>query len=159
MSIRSTSAWSMNASKRTRPPSMVSQKIIKLGRGGRCGVRDGWGVLERTAVLEVGGDPGGSERVAAGGIGQGSRFGPPFDHLEDVEARHQRAHKLVPLVHAAEQPALIVTPDASGLDVGVQVALKAWMAGHFVPLATFLVQPQHQPLTVLVNGPVPHAPP
>jgi len=37
-------------------------------------------------------------------------------------------------VHAAEQPAFTVTRDASGLDVGVQVALKSRMAGHLMPI-------------------------
>ena len=66
-------------------------------------IGDGLGVLERAAVLQVGGDAGGSKRVAAGGVGQGGRLRPPLDHLEDVEPRHRLAGQLVPLVHAAEQ--------------------------------------------------------
>ncbi len=54
------------------------------------------------------GDAGGSERVAAGGIGQGSRLDPPLD----VEPRLWCAHKLVPNVDAAEKPPLGVSSDA-----------------------------------------------
>src|SRR5260370_17954757 len=57
----------------------LPRSVVKLGRPGRFVIGDGLGVLKCAAVLEVSGDPGSSERVTAGGIGQGGRLGPPLD--------------------------------------------------------------------------------
>jgi hypothetical protein len=63
---------------------------------------------------------------------------------------------LSPLMHAPEEPPLVVPGDAGSPDIVVQVALKAWMAGHIVPLATFLMQSEPQPLTMLEIVSDPH---
>jgi len=60
-------------------------------------IRDGLGVLERTAIKQICRDTSGSECVAAGGVGQSSLLRPPLDHLEDVEPAHCVASELVAL--------------------------------------------------------------
>jgi len=105
-------------------------------------IGDGLGMLKSSTILQVSGDAGGSKRVAAGGIGEGGHLSSPLDHVEDVEPRHCLVRKPVAFVHAAEKPLLGVASDASSPDIGIQVALKAQMAGHFVPFTPFLMQPQ-----------------
>src|SRR5207253_1803770 len=81
---------------------------------------------------------------------------PPLDHVEDVEPRHRLVCQLVALVHAAEETPLGVAGDPRSPDVGVQVALKAWMAGHLMAFAALFVQPEPQPLPMLEKVANPH---
>src|SRR5580704_10165729 len=99
-------------------------------------------MLKSSTILQVSGDAGGSKRVAAGGVVEGGCFSPALDHMEDVEPRHYLVGEPVALVYAAEKPALGVASDASSPDISVQVVLKDRMAGHIVPFASFLMQPQ-----------------
>ncbi len=48
--------------------------------------RDLLGVLERAAVLQIGGNPGRPKSMATGGVGQGGALGPPLDHVKHVTA-------------------------------------------------------------------------
>jgi hypothetical protein len=59
--------------------------------------------------------------------------------MEGVEPRHCLVREPVALVHAAEKPSLCIATDASSPDIGVQVTLKARMAGHLVPFTPFLM--------------------
>jgi hypothetical protein len=47
--------------------------IIEFGRAWRFVVSNSLSVLQRSAVLQVRGNPGGPKRMAAGGVGEGSR--------------------------------------------------------------------------------------
>src|SRR5260370_15049141 len=69
--------------------------------------------------------------------------------MKAVETRHGLVRQLVSLVYAAEEQALVLAGDARSLEIVVQVALKARMAGHLVPLAAFLMEPEPQPLPML----------
>ena len=57
-------------------------------------------VFERATVLQIGGNPGRSERMAAGGVGQRGCFGPSLDHIEHVAAYHGIAGQIVALFEA-----------------------------------------------------------
>jgi hypothetical protein len=60
-------------------------------------------MLESPAVQQIRRDAGGSECMAAGGIGESRLFWPPLDHLKDVEAAHGIAGEVVALVYAPKQ--------------------------------------------------------
>src|SRR4051794_8473804 len=63
--------------------------IVKLG-GSRALVRSHFlGVLKRTAIGEIGGDPGGTERVAADRLGNAGRRGTPSDHAPGIGLAHR----------------------------------------------------------------------
>ena len=49
---------------------LVAGAVVELGGAGGFVCRDHRGVFGGAAVLEVGGDAGGSESVAAGGVGE-----------------------------------------------------------------------------------------
>jgi hypothetical protein len=59
--------------------------------------------------------------VAAGGVGEAGRFGPPLDHSQDVVCIHPIGSQIVSLTDAAEQPALLVFVDSSGFDKRIEV--------------------------------------
>jgi len=121
---------------------LLSRSVIELSGPGRFVVRDGLGVLERPAILQIRRDTGSPEGVATGGIGEGGGLRPPLDHLEDVKPRHGLVRELVPLVHTAEETPLVVADNARRLDVGVQVAHKTRMAGYLMTLAALLMEPE-----------------
>jgi hypothetical protein len=50
--------------------------MMKLGRPGRLVVRDGLGVLERPAILEVSCDPSRTKSMTTGGIGESGPLCP-----------------------------------------------------------------------------------
>src|SRR5229473_6140214 len=128
---------------------LLPRTVVKFGGPRRFMIGDGLGMLEGPAVFEIGCDAGGAKRVAAGRVGQGGGLGSALDHMEYVESGHGFFAEPLALTHAAEQGALLVTGNTRRLDPGCQVSLQLGMAGHFVTLAAFLVQPQPQPLAVL----------
>jgi RNA-directed DNA polymerase len=83
-------------------------------------------VLERAAVREVGGDPGGAERVATDFGRDAGRFGATADHAPGVGLVHGAVGQRIGFVAArgAEQPALAVPGDAGRVD-----ALDALIVG------------------------------
>src|SRR4051812_21737529 len=63
--------------------------VIELG-GSRALVRSLFlGVLERTAIGEIGGDPGGTERMAADRLGNAGRSGATPDHAPGIGLAHR----------------------------------------------------------------------
>jgi hypothetical protein len=59
--------------------------IIELRRARRLVICDLLRVLDYTTVLQISGDPGGSESVAAGRLGQSGLSGAPFDHRQHLQ--------------------------------------------------------------------------
>ncbi len=76
-------------------------------------------MLERAAVLKIGCNPGRAKSVAAGGVGQGGRLGPPLDHVKNVAARDRVIGQLIALFKAPKQRSLFLITDAGGCDPGV----------------------------------------
>jgi hypothetical protein len=99
--------------------------------------------IERAAVREVSGDPGGAERVAADFRCNTGRRGPLPDHPPGVRLPHGflRQHSAVMATAGAEQPALAIFGDAGRVDIGAQRLGQCVMARHAVLLAAFLMQP------------------
>jgi RNA-directed DNA polymerase len=83
-------------------------------------------VLERAAVREVGGNPGGAERVATDFGRDAGRFGATADHAPGAGLVHGAVGQRIGFVAArgAEQPALAVPGDAGRVD-----ALDALIVG------------------------------
>jgi hypothetical protein len=92
------------------------------------------GVLNGAAVLQVGSDARGAERVTASGCRQPCREGPAFDHAEHVGPGHRIIGKLAALVYAAEERTLLLVSDAGSCEVGVHVGIGVVVGRHFVPL-------------------------
>lgn len=111
----------------------------------RCAgvVRHSSRLLERAAVLEMGGDPRGPERMIANlGVDAGSRRTAP-DHRIGIGLGQGRARKPIGAVpYRAEQRPLVISADAGRIDVGVQIDLEIVVAGHGMRLAAFLLQQQ-----------------
>ena len=57
-------------------------------------------VFEGGTVLQVSGNPGRSECMAAGGLGKSGCFGPSLNHIEYVAADYRIAGELVALFEA-----------------------------------------------------------
>ena len=58
--------------------NLILCPIIELRRTGRLVSGDLLSVFEGATVLQISGNPGRSECMAAGGVGKGRCFGPPF---------------------------------------------------------------------------------
>ena len=147
---------------RTRLPGMTRQKICQaLSRSppaspghrslraldGVPGIRiasksDGVtnrGVFERSAGLEIGGDAGRAEHVAAeldpeAGVGRA-----PAHHAVGVDAVHR-------LVGEHGRGGLAVLADAGRGEILIEELFELVMRRHFVALAAFLVKAHHQRL-------------
>src|SRR5262249_52292230 len=91
----------------------------------------------------------GPKCVTTRGIGEGGSLRPPLYHVEDVKAGHCFVGELVAPVHAAEKPRLLGASDICSPDVGVQVVLKAGMAGYLMPFAALFIEPEPPALPVL----------
>src|SRR5271156_792671 len=98
--------------------------------------------LERPPVLKVSGDPSRAEGVAAGGVGQGGIPGAPLDHVKHVAPRHRIAGELVALANAPKQWTLLILANARSSNPDVEVLVQRMMAGHFMALAAFFMQPE-----------------
>jgi hypothetical protein len=105
-------------------------------------------MFERTAVLEVGGDASSTKCVAAGGIGQGGRLSPPFDHRQDIFPPHRIVSKFVSFPNRAEERPFLVAPDLCGLYPSVQIFGEVVVARHLVVFTAFLMEPQPGTLAV-----------
>src|SRR5713101_1759762 len=120
----------------------LSGAIVKLRRPGRFVISEGLGMFEHATVLQVGGDTGRAEGMATGRVGQGGGVRPPLDHVQHVESGHRLLAEPVALADAAKQRPLLVATDHGCREPGVQIFREGWMAGNFVSLAAFLVQPK-----------------
>jgi hypothetical protein len=69
--------------------------------------------------------------------------------LKDIESDHGIAGEVVALVHAPKQRLLLFPGYSGRLDPVIQMDFQARMAGHLVPLAAFLVEPEPPTLAVL----------
>ncbi len=112
------------------------------------------GVLECPAVLEVGGDAGGAERVVADrGFDSGS-CGPSADHPPGVSLGHRRTGKRPSSFDGdgTEKGAFLIFPEVGGGEVSVEILLEGVVGGDVVALPTFFVesQPRALPLRVVV---------
>jgi len=76
--------------------------------------RDRLRILDGTAVLEVGGDAGGSESVAAGGVGESCFKGPPLYHSQDIGSGQWVLCDLPVSVNTAKQRCFLLVSDARG---------------------------------------------
>jgi hypothetical protein len=105
-------------------------------------VRHGGRVLERAAVLQVGGDPGRPEAVVADPRADAGGKRPSLHHGVGIGLRQGSAAELPgPAADRPEEPPLRIRADPGLVQIGVQVGLKRVVAGHLVPLAAFLPQP------------------
>src|SRR4051812_19188346 len=114
----------------------VVAAVVELGGAGAGVVGHGGGVLQRAAVLEVGGDAGGAEAVVADRGGDAGGGGAAADHGVGVGLRQGRAGELAgAAADGAEQRPLRVAAQAGAVEVGGEVVIKVVVAGHLVPLA------------------------
>ena len=104
-------------------------------------------MLERAAVGEIGGDPGGAKRVATDFRRDAGRLGAAADHAPGVGLVHRTLGQRIGFVTArgAEQPALAVLSDPGRIDVSTQGLGERVMARHRMFLAAFLMQPDGPP--------------
>ena len=82
--------------------------------------------------------------------GSPARVRPALHHPEHVRARHRIRRDLPPLVHAPEERRLLFVPDAGRIEIRIEIRFGIVVAGDFVPLAAFFMQPNPPPLAVLV---------
>lgn len=108
-------------------------------------VGDRGGAFQSPAVLEVGRDAGGPERVIADLGGDACRLRPPLNHGVGLGAGEGRAGEFGgPAPDRAEQRAVRVLADAGPVQVGVQVAFQVVVTGQGHRLAALLVQAHPQ---------------
>jgi hypothetical protein len=122
--------------------NLILGAIIELRGSWRLVRGDLLSVFEGATVLQISGNPGRSECMAAGGVGQGGSFGPPLDHIKHITAYHRVAGELAALFEGPEERPFLVVADAGGRDPSVQIFIEAVMAGHLMPFAAFLVESQ-----------------
>src|SRR3954451_17495258 len=77
--------------------------------------------VDGAATLQVGGDAGGPERIAANLFGQADRLCPLFDHPLGVDAVHRAAGQRRVAVDGAEERAPPISAEWSG---GTAIALE-----------------------------------
>ncbi len=82
---------------------LVLGPVIELGRPRGLMGGNGLGVLDRAAVLEIGGDPGGPEGVAVGLVGQPRGSSSTLDHPEDIVSGDPLLRQLPVPVQGAEK--------------------------------------------------------
>jgi len=82
--------------------NLILGPIIEFRGAGRLVRGDLLSMFEGATVLQISGNPGRSECMAAGGIGKGGCFGPPLYHVKHVTADHRIAGELVALFEAPE---------------------------------------------------------
>jgi hypothetical protein len=112
--------------------------IVELGRARRLVIGDVLRVLERALVLEIRGDGGRAEGVAADAGLDAGRLRPPLNHPVGVHVPHGFAGERSGLAGGrAKQWAV----RAGGGDVFIEVHVQIVVTGHLVLLAAFLVQP------------------
>src|SRR4051794_38341514 len=80
--------------------------------------------VDGAAGLQVGGDAGGPERMAADPRREAGGDGPPLYHGQGIVPAERPVRELAGFPeHGAEQRPLPVGGDARGLDVGVEISL------------------------------------
>jgi hypothetical protein len=121
--------------------------VVELGRARAFVRRHFLGVLERTAIGEIGGNSGCPEPVAADFRGDTGCSGAPADHPAGVRLARWLVgqHAAVVPARCAEHPAFAVLDDAGGLDVGAQRLGERVMARHAVLLAVKWAAPMAFP--------------
>jgi len=122
--------------------NVVAAPVVEAGGAGRLVVGHLLGDFELAAVLEIGGNAGGAEGVAADLRLDPGRQRPPSNHPPHIGLQHGPVGQLAaaPLARAEERP-LAVLADAGGGDVLLQIAIQIVMGGHLVFLAAFFVKP------------------
>ena len=140
--------------------NLVAGAVVELRRPRRFVGGNSLGVLDGAAVLEVGGDARGPERVAARRRGKGGGRGATLDHPEDVNAASSAVSvKARRLSSAPEQRPGLLVADAGSVEIGIKIRFGVVMGGHLVALAALLVQPHPPALAALVVVLDPHAEP
>jgi len=107
------------------------------------------GMFERATVLKISRNPSRAKSMTAGGIGKGGSLGAAFYHVKHVTAYHRIAGQLVAFFEAPEQRPLLIVADAGGSDPSVKIFVQAVMAGHLMPFAAFLMEPEPGAATLL----------
>ena len=132
MAIRSTSSSEI----------FLLPPVVELGGPWRLVVGDVLGRLERAAVLQVGGDAGGAEgMVPDPGLDAGG-LRPALDHAVGVLLPQSVAGEPARSARRGlEQGCVRVLRDAGRGDIFVQIPLQVVVAGDFMLLAAFFVQP------------------
>ena len=78
--------------------------------------------VDCAAVLEIGGDAGGPEGVAAYFFGQASGLCPLLDHPQGVVAMHRAGGELAAAVDGPEEGGFPLSGDACRFQIGIDVA-------------------------------------
>ncbi len=96
-------------------------------------------LLQRAAVLEVGGDAGPAKRVVSDRGGDAGLLGTPADHGVCLARGNGAPGKALRAPAAAggdrrEQGSLRLRAETAPVEPGVKVGLKVMVAGHFMPL-------------------------
>jgi len=120
---------------------LVAGAIVELRRARAFVRRHQLSILQGPAVVEIGGNPGGAERVAAN-IPTHSRLArAPLNHLPHMDARHRIFGELIGTAAGrAEEGRLLRFKDAGRLQIGIKIAFQVMMARHFMALAAFFMQ-------------------
>lgn len=131
---------------------IIPPPIIELrGPGGRV-IGHGRGVLQRTAIFQIGRDPRRAKGMVANRRLDSGGECPPAHHGMGIGLRQGIAAQLPGAAgNGPEQGPLGIRLDAGPHQVGMQVLLERVMAGHLVPLAAFLAQPHPQPVLLPVH--------
>lgn len=110
---------------------LVVGSIVEIGRSQRLVRRDLLRVFERSAILEVGGDAGGAERVATdfgfdpGGSSSSADHSPGIRLVQGIGRESPtRCDR-----DRAEEGSLLLIPKLRRFAVGVEVLLKGVVAG------------------------------
>jgi hypothetical protein len=128
---------------------LVTGAIVKLGGPGAFMGSHRLGVFERAAGLEISGDPGRAEHVAAKLAFQSGFGRAAADHLVCVDAVHRPVGKDPGSAgRRAEEGGLAAVPDARRIEIFIKELLELVMGRHLVALAAFLIEPQPPALPV-----------
>lgn len=121
----------------------ISRPVVELC-GPRGFVRGDVGRrFQGAAILQVNGDPGGAKAVVGNAALDAGRFGAALDDTEGVHTAHALSGELVgAAASGSEEGSFGVLLQAGRCDVGVEVLLGLVMAGDFMELAAFFVEPQ-----------------
>lgn len=112
----------------------------------RC---DGLRIFNRTAVFQIGRDPGGPKRVATRAFRKSGDARSAFDHAECIAARHRLWCQPPIAIDGAEEGTFLVTFDVRRRKVGIEIRLSIMMGRDLMAFSTFLVESEPPAFTVL----------
>src|SRR4051794_14446580 len=115
--------------------NLITSAVVKLGRARAFMRGHGLGIFERSTSLEIRGDPGSAENMAAELLLEPGFCGAAADHPIGINAVHQLAgQRAGSAARTAEEGAFAIIADAGSGEIFVNEGFELVMRRHLVAL-------------------------